>query len=388
MTVKEVLKNKINDSYREISQILETSEWGAEEIINGTGETSLDNLQKLFDYLGIELVADKTKIIKYELSTEVNKKIFRNYASYWLKTKQYEVRETTFGNYCNKLKNHIIPLLGDIPCDKFNNKLLQQYVYWASQKGGANQQGLSEKSIKDTLILIKSIIRDGQEEGVFPDFVIGRTKIPKTLCLETTKKTYTEEECKKIIKYLLDHMTTQGLGVLTGIYTGMRIGEICALKWEDIDLENKLIRVNKTVGRVYNPLFTGEERSRIVITPGKTKNSQRVIPIADVLYKALKKMKNKDNYYVTTGTAKLLEPRTYRKHYKNIIDKCGVEYIKFHALRHSFASINIENGTDVKTVSEILGHADIAITLQAYTHTSNKAKTTAINKFNNILTED
>lgn len=388
MTVKEVLKSKINNGYREVSQILETSEWGAEEIINGSGETSLDNLQKLFDYLGIELVADKSKIIKYELSTEVNKKTFRNYASYWIKTKQFETRETTFGNYCSKLKNHIIPLLGDIPCDKFNNKLLQQFAYWASQKGGANQRGLSEKTIKDTLILIKSIIRDGQEEGVFPDFVIGRTKVPKKLCLETTKKTYTEEEYKKIIKYLLDHMTTQGLGILIGIYTGMRIGEICALKWEDIDLENKLIRVNKTVSRVYNPLFTGKEKCKVVITPGKTQNSRRVIPIADVLYKVLKKMKNKDNYYVTTGTAKSHEPRTYRTHYKNIIDKCGVEYIKFHALRHSFASINIENGTDAKTVSEILGHADISITLQAYTHTSNKAKTKAINKFNNMLSED
>ena len=382
--MKELLKTKINGNYKEISSILKTSEWGAKEIIENNGETSLDNLQELFDYLGINLVDDPSKIMKYELSTEVNQKIFRNYASYWLMKKKYEVRESTFANYCNLLNNTIVPCLGDIPCDKFNNKIIQQFAYWAKEKGGKEGKGVSEHYIKDCLLIIKAIIKDGQEENIFSDFGLKRIKVPKTLMIESTKKTYTEEEYKKIIKYILDNISPKSLGVLIGIFTGMRIGEICALKWEDIDLENKLINVNKTAQRIYNPLDEFE-KSKIVITPCKTENSQRSVPIAQDLYKMLKALKTSDNDYVLTGTNKLLEPRTFRKFYTKMMNDCGVTPIKFHSLRHTFASINIENGTDVKTISEILGHSDIAITLQTYTHTSNKAKAKAIDKFNKMF---
>lgn len=382
--MKELLKTKINGNYKEISSILKTSEWGAKEIIENNGETSLDNLQELFDYLGINLVDDPSKIMKYELSTEVNQKIFRNYASYWLMKKKYEVRESTFANYCNLLNNTIVPCLGDIPCEKFNNKIIQQFAFWAKEKGGKEGNGVSEHYIKDCLLIIKAIIKDGQEENIFPDFGLKRIKVPKTLMIESTKKTYTEEEYKKIIKYILNNINNKSLGVLIGIFTGMRIGEICALKWEDIDLENKLINVNKTAQRIYNPLDEFE-KSKIVITPCKTENSQRSVPIAQDLYKMLKTLKTSDNDYVLTGTNKLLEPRTFRKFYIKMMNDCGITPIKFHSLRHTFASINIENGTDVKTISEILGHSDIAITLQTYTHTSNKAKAKAIDKFNKMF---
>ena len=382
--MKELLKTKINGNYKEISSILKTSEWGAKEIIENNGETSLDNLQELFDYLGINLVDDPSKIMKYELSTEVNQKIFRNYASYWLMKKKYEVRESTFANYCNLLNNTIVPCLGDIPCEKFNNKIIQQFAYWAKEKGGKEGKGVSEHYIKDCLLIIKAIIKDGQEENIFSDFGLKRIKVPKTLMIESTKKTYTYEEYKKIIKYILDNISPKSLGVLIGIFTGMRIGEICALKWEDIDIENKIINVNKTVQRIYNPLDEFE-KSKIVITPCKTESSQRSVPIAQDLYKMLKTLKTSDNDYVLTGTNKLLEPRTFRKFYTKMMNECGITPIKFHSLRHTFASINIENGTDVKTISEILGHSDIAITLQTYTHTSNKAKAKAIDKFNKMF---
>lgn len=384
MKIKELLKNKINNNYRETAIILKTSEWGAEQIITKDGEISLDRLQELFNYLGIRLIDDETKIVKYEVSTEVNQKIFRNYASYWLMKKKYEVRESTFANYCNLLNNTIIPCLGDIPCENFNNKIIQQFAYWAKEKGGSEQKGVSEHYIKDCLLIIKAIIKDGQDENVFPDFGLKRIKVPKTLMIESTKKTYTEEEYKKIIKYILDNISPRSLGVLIGIFTGMRIGEICALKWDDIDFKDKIINVNKTVQRIYNQLDEFE-KSKIVITPCKTENSQRSVPIAADLYKMLKALRTNGGDYVLTGTTKLIEPRTFRKFYTKMMNDCGVAPIKFHSLRHTFASINIENGTDVKTISEILGHSDIAITLQTYTHTSNKAKAKAIDKFNKMF---
>lgn len=382
--MKKLLKNKINNNYKLVASIINTSEWGAKEIIENDGQISLDNLQKLFDYLGIELVDDHNKIIKYELSTEVNNKIFKNYAGYWLERKKYEVRESTFANYTNLFLNNIIPCLGDIPCEQFNNKLIQMFAYWCKDKGGKDGKGISEHYIKDSLLLVKAVIRDGQDEGVFPDFAFKQIKIPKTLQIETQKQVYTEKEYQKIIDYILKNISSKSVGILLGIYTGMRIGEICALQWKDINFEEQIINVNKTIQRIYNPLDELEP-SKIVITPGKTKNSIRQIPITNDIVQILKTIKNEDSFYILSNSKKPIEPRTYRKFYNKFMKETGVEPIKFHALRHTFASINIENGADVKTISDILGHSDIAITLKTYTHTSQKAKEKAIQKFNNMF---
>ncbi|MEG2379813.1 MAG: site-specific integrase [Bacilli bacterium] len=381
--LKELINKKINCNYDKICGILNTSEWGAKEIINNNGITTIEDIEKLLKFIGIEIVEDKKKIIKYELQTEVNQKIFRNYASYWIMKKKYEVRESTISNYANLLKNVIIPCLGDIPLENFNNKILQHFAYWAKENGGIEGKGISEHYISDCVLLIKAIIRDGQEEKVFPEFLIKQTKIPKTLQIET-KKTYTEDEYKKILEYIFKNLNNRSVGILIGIFTGMRIGEICALKWEDIDLEEKMINVNKTLQRIYNPLDEFE-KSKIVITPCKTSSSQRTIPIANDLNEVLKQFKDDKDNYVLSGKIKYTEPRTFRKQYDIIMNKCGVDRIKFHSLRHTFASINIENGADVKTISEILGHSDINITLKTYTHISKKQKTKAIDKFNRLF---
>lgn len=383
MTIKEMLHDKIKGHYLEISTLLNTSEWGAEQIINGDGTVNLDDLQNLFYYLGIELNETETKV-KYELSTEVNTKTFKNYAGYWLEKKKYEIRESTFANYTNLFINNILPCLGNIPCEQFNNKLLQMFAYWCKDKGGKDGKGISEHYIKDSLVIVKAVIKDGQEEGVFPDFAFKQIKIPKTLQIESHKQIYSEKEYKKIIDYILKNISSKSVGILLGIYTGMRIGEICALQFKDVDFDENVIRVSKTLQRIYNPLDE-LEKSKIVITPGKTKNSIREIPITNDIVEILKTIKTSDEDYILTCSKKWIEPRTYRKFYTKFMEKCGVESIKFHALRHTFASINIENGTDVKTISDILGHSDISITLKTYTHTTQKAKEKAIKKFNDMF---
>lgn len=384
MEIREILKQKINNNYKIISTVINTSEWQAKEIIENEGEISLIDLQKLLDYFNIKFTYDFSENISYEISTEINSKIFRNYAGYWLEKKKYEIRESTFANYTNLFVNNILPCLGDIPCEKFNNKLLQMFAYWCHDKGGKEKKGISEHYIKDSLLLIKAVIRDGQEEGIFPEFSFKQIKIPKTLQIETQKQVYTENEYKKIINYILNNISSKSVGILLGIYTGMRIGEICALQFKDIDFDEKIIHVNKTIQRIYNPLDELEP-SKIIITPGKTKNSIRDIPIIKEIVDILKAIKEEDGYYILSNSAKPIEPRTYRKFYNKFMKESGVEPIKFHALRHTFASINIENGVDVKTISDILGHSDIAITLKTYTHTTQKAKERAIEKFNNMF---
>lgn len=384
MNIKQLINNKLTGHYRDAARVIGTSVWEAEQILKKDGVISLDKMQLLFDFVGIKVIEDNNSNPHYELSTEINNKTFKNYAGYWLERKKYEVRESTFANYSNLFVNNIIPCLGNIPCDQFNNKVLQMFAYWCHDKGGKDGKGISEHYIKDSLLLVKAVIRDGQEENVFPEFAFKQIKIPKTLQLDNAKQTYTEVEYKKIIDYILKNISSRSVGILLGIFTGMRIGEICALQFKDIDFDEKIIHVNKTIQRIYNPLDELEP-SKIVITPGKTKNSIREIPITDEILKILKTIKINDDYYVLSNSKKAIEPRTYRKFYNKFMNEAGVQPIKFHALRHTFASINIENGVDVKTISDILGHSDISITLKTYTHTTQKAKVKAIQRFNDMF---
>lgn len=156
--------------------------------------------------------------------------------------------------------------------------------------------------------------------------------------------------------------------------TGMRVGEICALKWKNIDLDNKYIYVEKTLQRVYNQQ---NKNSNIIIDKPKSNSSIRSIPINKKTYEVLKKMKKKfnDNDYFLSGKSnKVVEPRNYQYTFKSILRKCKLKPYKFHILRHTFATNCIEVGMDAKSLSEILGHSDVDITLGTYVHSSDKIK--------------
>lgn len=161
----------------------------------------------------------------------------------------------------------------------------------------------------------------------------------------------------------------------------MRIGEICALKWEDIDTENGIISVKKTIQRVY--MIEGEERyTELILDSPKTKNSIRDIPMTRDLLKLLKPLKRivNNNYFVLTNEAKPTEPRTYRNYYKQFMQEIGVPILKFHGLRHSFATRCIESKCDYKTVSVILGHSNISTTLNLYVHPNMEQKKRCIDQ--------
>lgn len=162
----------------------------------------------------------------------------------------------------------------------------------------------------------------------------------------------------------------------------MRIGEICALKWLDIDLKKRIIIVNKTLQRI---CYKGR-KSKIVISKPKTENSNREIPISNSLYDFLLKIKpiNRDVYFLT-NTTKPNEPRNYRKIYQTLLKKLKINKISFHALRHTFATRLIENKVDIKTISELLGHASVNITISIYVHSEFSAKRKAVKTLDNLI---
>ena len=260
---------------------------------------------------------------------------------------------------------------------------MQYFIYKVQ-----TENHLSEKTTKDCIGIIRQIIADGQEEGIIPEFIISRRRLKykKQELIGNEKKTYTEEEYRKIINEILKNIDHVKLGILLGLFTGIRIGELCALQFKDIDFQKKEIRINKTLQRIYDPT-NDIEPSKIIISTPKTATSIRNVPITDNIIKILKTLNTGNDNYIITGKSKYTEPRTFRRKYTLFMESIGIEALKFHSLRHTFASMNIESGTDVKTISEILGHSNIDVTLKVYTHSSQKAKQKAIDKFNKKFTE-
>lgn len=382
--LKEAIERNINNHYDTASEKIGINVLILKEFVLGTAKLDIKKVDKILEYLNIKIdETDSKKVETALIVKEETKDKFKFYAAYWLKKKQFETKTSTFCNYANALKNHIIPVLGDIKLKELNREILQFFIYKVQ-----GEYNLSEKTTKDYVAIIKQIMIDGQEDGVIPDFAINKRKLKykKQELIGTTKDTYTEEEYKKIIDSLLKKINYTKLGILIGLYTGMRIGEICALQFSDIDFINKTINVTKTLQRIYDPTNT-EKPTKIQITSTKTSSSTRIIPVTDDMIEILQSMNSGDDTYILTGTKKYSEPRAFRRKYTNFMKKIGIQPLKFHSLRHTFASMNIENGTDIKTISQILGHSDIDTTLKVYTHTSEKQKLKAIQKFENLLKE-
>ena len=172
-------------------------------------------------------------------------------------------------------------------------------------------------------------------------------------------------------------------GVIISLCTGIRIGELCALQWSDIDTEANIITINKTLQRI--PDYKSANKTKIIIDSPKSKASERQIPIPSLLLEQLESIKTQiksPNYYVLTSSEKYIEPSNYYVKYKHLLNECGIENHSFHALRHTFATRAIECGMDVKSLSEILGHSDVKVTLARYVHPSMDLKTMNMEKIN------
>lgn len=279
--------------------------------------------------------------------------------------------------YMLTVKNIILPILGEYELEAVSSKdaeLLKQVC---------ENKGLSKKTIQDVIICLKNILK------VASILEVAETKAISVLWgtgnNETKKQVeaYNKDQVRKLVASLEETPSFKNLGLLITIYSGMRIGEVCALQWKDIDLEEKVIRVNKSIQRIYTEEDTmGKMKTELLISTPKTKSSQREIPIVQPLFKMMKDFAKicRPDYFVCSGTTTPIEPRTYRSYYMKKIEEIGLPRLKFHGLRHTFATQLIASKADVKTVSAILGHSDITTTLNTYVHPSRDDKRNALSK--------
>lgn len=301
----------------------------------------------------------------------MNKKAIREIALAWKVDKQRYVKQSTYAAYALILENHILPTFGEY--EALSEKLVQEYVLKKLK------DGLSTKTVKDILIVLKMVMKFGVKNE-WLDYCEWDIKYPTT---ETNKEieVLTVANHKKILDFIKNNFTFRNLGIYISLTTGLRIGEICALKWEDIDTNNGTIGVNRTIERIY--IAEGNHKhTKLVINTPKTKNSCREIPMSRELLtmvKPLKKVMNQ-NFYVLTNEEKPTEPRTYRNYYNRLLEKLDIPKLKYHGLRHSFATRCIESNCDYKTVSVLLGHANITTTLNLYVHPNIEQKKRCIDK--------
>ncbi len=289
-------------------------------------------------------------------------------AESWIEDKSFTVKAGTLCSYSSKLKNHILPFFSDVYFSKLNVQMLSGFI------AAKRAEGLSKKYISDMVIIIKSISAWAYRRYDLPDKVRDFKNIKQTV---KEPEMLNHEEQKKPQNYLLKQNDDIAVGIFTSMYTGLRIGEICALKWSDIDLENGVISVNKSVQRLPNRK-TGKTEIRIN-TP-KTAKSVRLIPIPKFLCDRLQMYKQNSDFYILSNSEKIIEPRSLTYKFKRILSEAGVSNIKYHSLRHAFATNCLRSNFDIKTLSEIMGHSSPNITLKAYIHLSMEQKRACMNK--------
>lgn len=298
-------------------------------------------------------------------------KTIREIALAWKSDKQRYVKQSTYAAYLLILENHLLPSFGDY--ESLSEKLVQEFVL---QK---LENGLCVKTVKDILIVLKMVMKFGVKNE-WMNYCEWDIKYPTS---ETNKnlEVLTIAHHRKILDFIKENFTFRNLGIYISLTTGLRIGEICGLKWSDIDVCNETITVRRTIERIY--IIEGDcKHTELVINTPKTKNSCREIPMNKELLamvKPLKKVVNNE-FYVVTNEEKPTEPRTYRNYYYRLMKRLEIPRLKYHGLRHSFATRCIESNCDYKTVSVLLGHANITTTLNLYVHPNMEQKKRCITK--------
>ena len=242
---------------------------------------------------------------------------------------------------------------------------LNDFIHYKLNSGRLNSKGgLSEKSVRDIMTVYRSI-----EAYVAREYGIKGTHFTMPKIEKKPTDVLNVFERKRLENYLIHNQNSTNISVLLCLFTGLRIGELCGLKWGDIDFDNGTLMVSRTVQRINK-----HGKSEVVIGSPKSKSSIRIVPIPEFLLAILKKKRKNDDFYIITGTCKPTEPRTMQNRFKSVLKLCGIRDVNFHLLRHTYATVCIENGFDPKTLSELLGHADASITLNRYVHSSMQMK--------------
>lgn len=304
----------------------------------------------------------------YPKKTNINTTVSEWIYNYVLSLKD-KVKISTYCIYMRYINNYIIPFFKKIKLKDLTKNVLQSFVN--------SQKELSSSTIKGIFSTVKEALKSAHNEGYIDAVWIG-VELPKKK--KSQIDVFSKEEQKLIENSLNITDTPNEIGVLLCLYTGLRLGEVCGLKWSDINFQSCTLSVNRTVQRI-----SIDGKSQLMELPPKSESSCRRIPIPYFLAEHLKDIKIiSSGSYILNLNSHVMDPRTYQNQYKNILKRAGVRYNNFHNLRHTFSVRALELGFDIKTLSEILGHSDATVTLQIYSHSLDEHKRSSMEKLSGL----
>ncbi len=305
---------------------------------------------------------------------------FCSIAEGWLSEKKIFFKASTIVRYESLLKLHLLPEFGDCVPKEITYERMREFIRNLLQNGGSRKDGLSSKTVSDIMSLFYNIIRYANDRGLCVPSAHIRVSVKQRQI-----RVFSLEEQKKLCLYLRNEKSQTSLGILLCLFTGLRIGEICALKWEDISIENRTIFVHQTMQRL-QVSGRDDRKTQILISAPKSLCSIRQIPVPNEIFHILINERGLPKDFLLTGTgSKFIEPRTLQYRFKKVLQNCQIENANFHTLRHTFATRCIEVGFDLKSLSEILGHANVNITLNRYVHPSLDLKRDHMEKLSKLL---
>ena len=304
-------------------------------------------------------------------------------ATEWIRFIQPQVKESTLVKYQNLLFTYLVPYFGTKQVIEITNDMVEVYCNYLLTNSGKNKKGLSSKTVADILSVLRSILKFANKtrEHISCESISVSIKQNRK-----EMKVLTRKEQEKFCKYLYSNLDNRNIGILICLFTGIRLGELCALHWQDISLSEKTIYVHQTMQRIQDKSTVGKKTKVIVTTP-KSSCSIRIIPIPDDLVTIIHQISTPhEGYFLTGSKEKYIEPRTMQNHFKKVIRQSSLNDVNYHCLRHTFATRCVEFGFDVKSLSEILGHASVNITMNRYVHPSIELKRENMQKLSSLLT--
>lgn len=307
---------------------------------------------------------------------------YREWLHDWLELYEKEsVKPRTYKQYTDVIDDRLIPALGEYEMEELTPLVLQRYIVELSQSGNKRTgRGLAPNSVNSIILVLHSSLSMAYILGLTKELHIDKIKRPKTS--EKAVESFTKEEQKRIEQAVLADKRDKMFGIILCLYTGLRIGELLALEWSDIDFSKAELSVTKTC-------YDGQDESgkscRITGAP-KTESSKRTIPLPKQLIPHLREIKKRSaSKYVVGNGSKVITVRSYQRSFELLLKKQHIPHHGFHALRHTFATRAIECGMDVKSLSEILGHKNPTITLKRYVHSFMEHKREYMNRLGKML---
>lgn len=296
-------------------------------------------------------------------------KTFGSVAYLWLSGCKLRLKQSTMVKYTALLENHILPRFKDTNISLISDDIIAEFIREKSIK-------LSSSMIRSLLTTIRSVLSYARRQGWYnyplDEFIIPSKKKREVSSLSNLERHQLEE-------FLITDMDTTKLGLYLCLYTGLRIGELCALRWEDIDLRSMVLHIRSTIQRIKCIDPTESQKTVLLITTPKSISSIRDIPLPVQIVELLKGYEQSENCFLLSGKTSPVEPRTMQYRFKRYAEQLGLAYSNPHVLRHTFATQCIELGFDAKTLSELLGHSRVEITLNRYVHSSDEHKRSQMN---------